>query len=56
MSDAMEQILIPALISAVVSVLFGSVAAAIVSDFLAISRADKEYRLKKLEELVARRS
>jgi hypothetical protein len=51
MSDAMEQLLITTLISAVVSVLFGSVAAAIVSHFLAISRADKEYRLKKLEEL-----
>ena len=45
------QILIPALIAAVVSMFFGSVAAAIVSHFLTVSRADKEYRLKKLEEL-----
>jgi hypothetical protein len=33
------------------SVLFGSVAAALVSHFLTTFRADREYRLRKLEEL-----
>jgi len=47
----MQEIIVPALIAALVSILFGSVAAAIVSHLLAISRAEKEYRLKKLEEL-----
>jgi hypothetical protein len=46
-----QEIIVPALIAALVSILFGSVAAAIVSHLLTISRADKEYKLKKLEEL-----
>ena len=39
------------LIAAVVALLFGSVTASMLSHFLTGHRADKEYRLKKLEEL-----
>lgn len=39
------------LLPALASILFGSVAAALVSHFLTTFRADQEYRLKKLEEL-----
>lgn len=44
-------LLLPSLIAAVISVLFGSVAAAFVSHLLASRRAEYEFRLKKLEEL-----
>ena len=39
------------LIAAVVALLFGSVTASVLSHFLTGHRADKEFRLKKLEEL-----
>jgi hypothetical protein len=44
-------ILTPVLITALVSALFGSVSAAVFSHLLTSFRADKEYRLRKLEEL-----
>jgi hypothetical protein len=44
-------LVLPAMIAAIVSILFGSVAAAVVSHALGAARGDKEYRLKKLEEL-----
>jgi hypothetical protein len=47
----MPDILLPAIVAAAVSVLFGSASAALLSHVLSSFRAEKEYRLKKLEEL-----
>jgi hypothetical protein len=47
----MPDILLPALVAAAVSILFGSASAAFLSHTLSSYRADKEYRLKKLEDL-----
>jgi hypothetical protein len=48
---AMPDVLLPALVAAAVSVLFGSASAAFLSHTLSSYRAEKEYRLKKLEDL-----
>src|SRR5437763_11656686 len=47
----MPDILVPALVAAAVSIFFGSASAALLSHVLSSYRAEKEYRLKKLEEL-----
>jgi hypothetical protein len=47
----MPDILLPALVAAGVSILFGSASAALLSHTLSSYKADKEYRLRRLEEL-----
>jgi hypothetical protein len=44
-------VLLPVVTAALVSMLFGSVAAALISHVLSSRRSEREYRLKKLEEL-----